>query len=172
MLRSRDLATTLTLAIVGLSGTVVLGLLGMAALYAEAIATLAGGLASLFGTDVYFDGAWVVVTNSRGPSLLAPSLHITPLFLYYNLPVIVAVTGATPNIGWRNRIFSVCITFVGLSLAQAVLLVGFSLVDTPTNRDYVQVHASYAAWSSIGPLLLAAWWFWTRWLPPWRHQIG
>ena len=168
------MATTLTLVIVGLAGTVALGLLGLASLYAEVVATWAGGLASLFGTDVYFDGGLVVVTNNPGPSLLVPSLRISPYYLYYNLPVIVAVTGATPIMGWKNRILSVCIALVGVSLAQAVLLVGFSFVDTSTRQDYVQVQASYAAWSSVGPLLLAAWWFWTRWLPAWpqRHRAS
>ena len=142
-----------------------LALWGAATAYAHALGQVTGLLSGLFGTSVRFDGELIVVVRETA-SLLQRPLELHPNFSYSAIPLLVGLTVATPGLRWQKRLALGFATVLGALAGQAFLLTGFSLIDTSTAALFSQSKSFYTAWWSMGPLLFAAWWFWTNWLPP------
>ena len=150
----------------------VLGFWGGATAYAQALGQVAGTVSGVFGTSVRFDGELIVAVQDTA-SLLQRPLELHPNFSYSAIPLLVGLVAATPGQRWQKRIVLGSATALGVLAGQAFLLAGFSLIDTSTAALFSQSKSVYTAWWSMGPLLFAAWWFWTRWLPSlvqWDYQ--
>jgi hypothetical protein len=143
----------------------VVGFFGGVAVYGQLLGAIAGSLSSLIGTTVRFDGEMLVMIHDS-QSLLQLPLEFHPNFSYAAVPLLVGLIGATPDLSIGKRMILGLVAPVGILIIQAFLLIGFSLIDTSTPKLFEASRSAYTAFWSIGPLLFAAWWFWSYWLPP------
>jgi len=141
-----------------------LGWFGAVTPYAYSLGAVGGIISFFFGTTVHFDGELLTVIRDSH-SLLQKPLALDPKFSYSAIPLLTGLMAATPGFLWRQRVIFGALVPLGTLIAQAFLLTGFSLVGTSTPELYSASKSMYTAWWSMGPLLVAAWWFWTRWLP-------
>jgi len=141
-----------------------LGFIGGNSLYGQILGVSAGTLADVFGTTVHFDGEVLVIVRNA-ESLLQTPLEFHPNFSYSAIPLLTGVIVATPGLYLANRFtFGVLVPLI-VFVAQVFLLTGFSFIDTSTAQMHATAKSTYTALWSMGPIILAAWWFWANWLP-------
>lgn len=165
MARPSGTSGPFALAVTLLAACAFLGALGLASVYAVGVGSVAGVLSSLFDGSVSVDSATLTIAGSAFGSPREPML-IPAYSLYYAIPVVVAVVGATPALPLPRRLLLTSLAVGGTWIGQAVLVTGFARMDLSGTLQSNYALVSYAAWWSMGPVLFAAWWYWTRWMPP------
>ena len=139
-----------------------LGFSGGSVLYGELLGHTAGFLSGLTGTSVTFDGDLLIIIQDPD-SLAQRPLEIHPNFSYSAIPLLFGLVVATPRFPVRKRALFGLATLGAIFVTQAFILTGFSFIDTTTDAFYDASRATYSAFWSMGPLLVAAWWFWSYW---------